>query len=71
MNASTPKNQKIHKQNDYNVDESTTSSFYSSFLYKSSESSCNLDQKPTEYLPEASDTDIVQLIAVKFKHSML
>ncbi|XP_029034643.1 period circadian protein isoform X8 [Osmia bicornis bicornis] len=52
VNASTPKNQKIHKQNDYNADESTSSSFYSSFLYKSSESSCNLDQKPTEYLPE-------------------
>ncbi|XP_076548457.1 period circadian regulator isoform X2 [Osmia lignaria lignaria] len=52
VNASTPKNQKIHKQNDYNADESTSSSFYSSFLYKSSESSCNLDQKPAEYLPE-------------------
>ncbi|XP_017791381.1 PREDICTED: period circadian protein [Habropoda laboriosa] len=45
-------NHKIHKQNDYNVDESSSSSFYSSFLYKSSDSSCNPDQKPTEYMQE-------------------
>ncbi|XP_017763849.1 PREDICTED: period circadian protein isoform X6 [Eufriesea mexicana] len=54
IDAPTPLNQKIHKQNDYNVDESSSSSFYSSFLYKSSDSSCNPDQKPTEYLPEDS-----------------
>ncbi|XP_031827630.1 period circadian regulator isoform X9 [Nomia melanderi] len=52
VDAPTPVNQKIHKQNDYNVDESSSSSFYSSFLYKSSDSSCNPDQKPAEYLPE-------------------
>ncbi|XP_078051194.1 period circadian regulator isoform X2 [Augochlora pura] len=52
VDASTPVTQKVHKQNDYNVDESSSSSFYSSFLYKSSDSSCNPDQKPTEYLPE-------------------
>ncbi|XP_024227427.1 period circadian regulator isoform X2 [Bombus vancouverensis nearcticus] len=54
VDAPTPVNQKIHKQNDYSVDESSSSSFYSSFLYKSSDSSCNPDQKPTEYLPEES-----------------
>ncbi|XP_015432079.1 PREDICTED: period circadian protein [Dufourea novaeangliae] len=52
VDASTPVNPKVHKHNDYSVDESSSSSFYSSFLYKSSESSCNPDQKPTEYLPE-------------------
>ncbi|XP_076642718.1 period circadian regulator isoform X1 [Halictus rubicundus] len=52
VDTPTPVNQKVHKQNDYNVDESSSSSFYSSFLYKSSDSSCNPDQKPTEYLPE-------------------
>jgi len=31
-----------------NGDESSSSSFYSSFLYKSSNSSCNLDQKMYE-----------------------
>ncbi|XP_017879137.1 uncharacterized protein LOC108624391 [Ceratina calcarata] len=42
-------NKKIHRQYDDNTDESSSSSFYSSFLYKSSESSCNPDQKLTEY----------------------
>lgn len=55
MDISTPVNKKIYKQNDYIVDESSSSSFYSSFLYKSSESSCNPDQKPTEYLPEVNN----------------
>ncbi|XP_043804127.1 period circadian protein isoform X3 [Apis laboriosa] len=54
VDISTPVNKKIYKQNDYIVDESSSSSFYSSFLYKSSESSCNPDQKPIEYLPEDS-----------------
>ncbi|CAK9831407.1 Period circadian protein [Anthophora retusa] len=54
IDASTPLNHKIYKQNDYNVDESSSSSFYSSFLYKSSDSSCNPDQKPAEYLQEDS-----------------
>ncbi|XP_076754367.1 period circadian regulator isoform X2 [Xylocopa sonorina] len=54
VDTSTPVDRKIHKQNDYNVDESSSSSFYSSFLYKSSESSCNPDQKPMEYLIEDS-----------------
>ncbi|XP_043517512.1 period circadian protein isoform X2 [Frieseomelitta varia] len=54
VDAPTPMNQKIHRQNDYTIDESSSSSFYSSFLYKSSDSSCNPDQKPIEYLPEES-----------------
>ncbi|XP_076687250.1 period circadian regulator isoform X4 [Andrena cerasifolii] len=52
VDVPTPVNHKLHKQNDYTVDESSSSSFYSSFLYKSSDSSCNPDQKPTEYVPE-------------------
>ncbi|XP_076235566.1 period circadian regulator [Calliopsis andreniformis] len=52
VDAPTPINHKIHKSNDYNVDESSSSSFYSSFLYKSSDSSCNPDQKPMEYVSE-------------------
>ncbi|XP_076163774.1 period circadian regulator isoform X5 [Ptiloglossa arizonensis] len=52
VDAPTPINPKVRKQNDYNVDESSSSSFYSSFLYKSSDSSCNPDQKLTEYTPE-------------------
>lgn len=55
MDVSTPVNKKVYKQNDYIVDESSSSSFYSSFLYKSSESSCNPDQKPTEYLLEVNN----------------
>ncbi|XP_043260117.1 period circadian protein isoform X2 [Colletes gigas] len=52
VDTPTPVNPKVRKQNDYNVDDSSSSSFYSSFLYKSSDSSCNPDQKPTEYMPE-------------------
>ncbi|XP_012134868.1 period circadian regulator isoform X4 [Megachile rotundata] len=52
VDASTPKNQTVHRQSDYNVDDSSSSSFYSSFLYKSSDSSCNPDQKTAEYIPE-------------------
>lgn len=38
---------------DYNGDESSSSSFYSSsFLYKSSDSSCNPDQKTCEVSSE-------------------
>ncbi|XP_053970561.1 period circadian protein isoform X2 [Hylaeus volcanicus] len=52
VDASTPVNPKVHKLNDYSVDDSSSSSFYSSFLYKSSDSSCNPDQKAMDYLPE-------------------
>lgn len=55
VDAPTPVNQKIYRQNDYIVDESSSSSFYSSFLYKSSDSSCNPDQKPIEYLSEVNN----------------
>ncbi|XP_024881332.1 period circadian protein-like isoform X2 [Temnothorax curvispinosus] len=41
-----------HRPTDYNGDESSSSSFYSSFLYKSSDSSCNPDQKTCEVSSE-------------------
>ncbi|XP_077280683.1 period circadian regulator isoform X2 [Temnothorax americanus] len=41
-----------HWPTDYNGDESSSSSFYSSFLYKSSDSSCNPDQKTCEVSSE-------------------
>ncbi|XP_011171926.2 period circadian protein isoform X2 [Solenopsis invicta] len=45
----TPMTMKEHRRTtDYNGDESSSSSFYSSFLYKSSDSSCNPDQKTCE-----------------------
>nr|XP_012217078.1 PREDICTED: period circadian protein isoform X2 [Linepithema humile] len=45
----TPVTMKEHRRpTDYNGDESSSSSFYSSFLYKSSDSSCNPDQKTCE-----------------------
>lgn len=44
----TPTNNRQHRKIDYNVDESSSSSFYSSLLSKSSDSSCNPDQKATE-----------------------
>lgn len=69
MDAPTPVNQKIHKQNDYSVDESSSSSFYSSFLYKSSDSSCNPDQKPTEYLPEVANS--LDYYLTKFSHKKI
>ncbi|KAK2588410.1 hypothetical protein KPH14_004414 [Odynerus spinipes] len=48
----TPVNNKQHRDIDYNGDESSSSSFYSSLLYKSSESSCSPDQKTTEQTSE-------------------
>lgn len=45
----TPVIMKQHRRpTEYNGDESSSSSFYSSFLYKSSDSSCNPDQKTCE-----------------------
>ncbi|XP_072762384.1 period circadian regulator isoform X2 [Anoplolepis gracilipes] len=40
---------------DYNGDESSSSSFYSNFLYKSSDSSCNPDQKTCELSSEVEN----------------
>ncbi|KAL6261017.1 hypothetical protein P5V15_008543 [Pogonomyrmex californicus] len=49
----TPVIAKEHRRpTDYNGDESSSSSFYSSFLYKSSDSSCNPDQKTCEVSSE-------------------
>ncbi|XP_032674085.1 period circadian protein isoform X3 [Odontomachus brunneus] len=48
----TPVIMKGHRPTDYNGDESSSSSFYSSFLYKSSDSSCNPDQKTCEVSSE-------------------
>ncbi|RLU16663.1 hypothetical protein DMN91_010731 [Ooceraea biroi] len=49
MDLLTPVTMKEHRRpTDYNGDESSSSSFYSSFLYKSSDSSCNPDQKTCE-----------------------
>ncbi|XP_014477101.1 PREDICTED: period circadian protein isoform X2 [Dinoponera quadriceps] len=48
----TPVTMKGHRPMDYNGDESSSSSLYSSFLYKSSESSCNPDQKTCEVSSE-------------------
>ncbi|TGZ43164.1 Period circadian protein [Temnothorax longispinosus] len=44
-----------HRPTDYNGDESSSSSFYSSFLYKSSDSSCNPDQKTCEVSSEVEN----------------
>ncbi|XP_070157122.1 period circadian regulator isoform X2 [Polyergus mexicanus] len=49
----TPMSMKEHRRPiDYKEDESSSSSFYSSFLYKSSDSSCNPDQKTCEVSSE-------------------
>jgi len=50
----TPVIVKEHRRlTDYNGDESSSSSFYSSsFVYKSSDSSCNPDQKTCEVSSE-------------------
>ncbi|XP_029668598.1 period circadian protein [Formica exsecta] len=49
----TPMSMKEHRRTtDYKEDESSLSSFYSSFLYKSSDSSCNPDQKTCEVSSE-------------------
>ncbi|XP_047346985.1 period circadian protein isoform X3 [Vespa velutina] len=50
----TPINNKQHRKIDYNGDESSSSSFYSSLLSKSSESSCNPDQKTAEQVAKNS-----------------
>ncbi|KAL2716755.1 period circadian protein isoform X1 [Vespula squamosa] len=50
----TPINNKQHRKIDYNGDESSSSSFYSSLLSKSSESSCNPDQKAIEQVAKNS-----------------
>ncbi|XP_071574910.1 period circadian regulator isoform X4 [Temnothorax nylanderi] len=44
-----------YRPTDYNGDESSSSSFYSSFLYKSSDSSCNPDQKTCEVSSEVEN----------------
>ncbi|XP_011869759.1 PREDICTED: period circadian protein isoform X3 [Vollenhovia emeryi] len=52
----TPVIMKEHRRpTDYNGDESSSSSFYSSFLYKSSDSSCNPDQKICEVSSEVEN----------------
>ncbi|GAB1867606.1 Period circadian protein [Camponotus japonicus] len=48
MDLLTPVMKQHRRPTDYNGDESSSSSFYSSFLYKSSDSSCNPDQKTCE-----------------------
>ncbi|XP_043502915.1 period circadian protein isoform X2 [Polistes fuscatus] len=60
----TPINKKQHMNIDYNSNESSSSSFYSSLLYKSSESNCNPDQKTTEQVAENSQQ------ATKVKHAI-
>ncbi|KAI4503566.1 hypothetical protein M0802_000969 [Mischocyttarus mexicanus] len=60
----TPINNKQHKNIDYNSNDSSSSSFYSSLLYKSSESNCNPDQKITEQVVENSQE------AAKIKHAI-
>ncbi|XP_014613255.1 PREDICTED: period circadian protein isoform X2 [Polistes canadensis] len=60
----TPINNKQHMNIDYNSNESSSSSFYSSLLYKSSESNCNPDQKTTEQVAENSQE------AAKVKHAI-
>ncbi|XP_015189237.1 PREDICTED: period circadian protein isoform X3 [Polistes dominula] len=64
VDVSTPINNKQHKNIDYNSNESSSSSFYSSFLYKSSESNCNPDQKTTDQVAE----NLQQ--AAKVKHAI-
>ncbi|XP_012533743.1 period circadian protein isoform X3 [Monomorium pharaonis] len=59
---------------DYNNDESSTSSFYSSFLYKSSDSSCNPDQKTCEVSSEVENQTAqcskdVQGMSRSFEHT--
>lgn len=52
VDLSTLVNNRQHRNIDYNGDESSSSSFYSSLLCKSSESSCNPDQKTAEQTSE-------------------
>nr|KAF7432381.1 hypothetical protein H0235_005305 [Vespula pensylvanica] len=60
----TPINNKQHRKIDYNGDESSSSSFYSSLLSKSSESSCNPDQKAVEEVAKNSQQ------TTKVKHAI-
>ncbi|KAL0133379.1 hypothetical protein PUN28_000844 [Cardiocondyla obscurior] len=75
MDLLTPVVAKEHRRLiDYNGDESSSSSFYSSFLYKSSNSSCNPDQKTCEVSSEVENQTVqssknVQEASQSFEHT--
>ncbi|KAG7212739.1 hypothetical protein KM043_013005 [Ampulex compressa] len=52
MDVPIPASVMHQNQNNYNGDELSSSSFYSSLLYKSNDSSCNPDQKTNEALSQ-------------------